>query len=92
MHLYIAFHRFGQAKFAYGGSVLGSSQFTLLLQLPLKMTLDLKVVAIFHNLPWLSKTKVIYKKSQRSAVNACGNRMCKRGLNSRQKKFGRLGF
>jgi len=37
-------------------------------------------VAIFHNLPWLSTTRVIYKKSQRSAVNACGNRMCKRGL------------
>jgi len=34
-------------------------------------------VAIFHKLPWLSKTKVFYKKSQRSAVNACGNRMCK---------------
>jgi len=34
-------------------------------------------VAIFHNLPWLSKTKVIYKKSQRSAVDACRNRMCK---------------
>jgi len=30
----------------------------------------------FHNLAWLSKTKVIYKKSQRSVVNACGNRMC----------------
>jgi len=27
-------------------------------------------VAIFHKLPWLSKTKVIYKKLQRSAVNA----------------------
>jgi len=37
-------------------------------------------VAIFHNLPWLSKTKVIYKKLQRSAVNACGNWMCKRGF------------
>jgi len=33
-----------QAKLAYGGSVLGSSQFTLLPQLPLKTTLDLKVV------------------------------------------------
>ncbi len=27
--------QFGPAKFAYGGSVLGSSQFTLLPQLPL---------------------------------------------------------
>jgi len=31
----------------------------------------------FYNLPWLSKTKVSYKKSQRNAVNACENRMCK---------------
>jgi hypothetical protein len=38
------FHGFGQAKFAYGGSILGSSQFTLLPQLPLKMMLGLKVV------------------------------------------------
>jgi len=28
--LYRAFHGFGQAKFAYGGSTLGSSQFPLL--------------------------------------------------------------
>jgi len=41
-----AFHGFWQAKFACGGSILGSSQFTLLLQLPIKMTLDLKVVKI----------------------------------------------
>ncbi len=34
-------------------------------------------VAIFYNLPWLSKTKVSYKKSQCNVVNACGNRMCK---------------
>jgi len=33
------FHGLGQAKFAKGGSVLGSSQFTLLPQLPLKMRL-----------------------------------------------------
>jgi hypothetical protein len=39
-----AFHRFGQAKFPYGGLVLGSSQFSLLLQLPQKMTLNIKVV------------------------------------------------
>jgi len=37
-------------------------------------------VAIFHKLPWLSKTRVIYKKSQRSAVNECRNRMCKLSL------------
>jgi len=34
-------------------------------------------VAIFYNLPWLSKIKVSYKKSQRNAVNACRNGMCK---------------
>jgi hypothetical protein len=43
---YKAFDGFGQAKFAYGGSILGSSQYTLLLQLPLKTMLDLKVVKI----------------------------------------------
>jgi len=37
---------FGQAKYVYGGSVLGASQFTLLPQLSLKMTLDLKMVKI----------------------------------------------
>jgi len=35
---------FGQAKFSQGGSVLGSSQFSLLPKLPLKMMLNLKVV------------------------------------------------
>jgi len=38
------FHGFGQAKFAYGGSILGLSQFTLVPQVPLKMVLDLKMV------------------------------------------------
>jgi len=42
--MYIAFHRFGQAKFAYGSLILGSSQFLLLPQLPQKMTINLKVV------------------------------------------------
>jgi len=41
-----AFHRFGQAKFPDGGSVLGSSQFSILSQLPLKTILGLKVVKI----------------------------------------------
>jgi len=41
------FEDLGQAKFAYGCSILGSSQFTLLPQLPLKtMLLSLKVVKI----------------------------------------------
>jgi hypothetical protein len=38
------FHGFGQAKIANGGSILGSSQLTLLAQLPLKTVLDKKVV------------------------------------------------
>ncbi len=41
-----AFQRFGQAKIVYGGSILGSCQFTILPQLPLKTMLDLKVVKI----------------------------------------------
>jgi len=35
-----------QAKFAYGGLILGLRQFTQLPQLPLKMSLDLKMVKI----------------------------------------------
>jgi len=38
------FRGFGQAKFPDDGSILGSNQFSLLSQLPLKMKLDLKVV------------------------------------------------
>ena len=41
-----SFNRFGQAKFAYGGPVLDSSQFLLLPQLPQKMTLASKMVKI----------------------------------------------
>ncbi len=37
---YREFHGLGQAKFSYGGLVLGSSQFSLLPQLPQKMTLN----------------------------------------------------
>jgi len=43
---YRAFCGFGQAKFPNGDSALGLSQFTLLPQLHLKMTLNLKVVKI----------------------------------------------
>jgi len=39
---YRVFHIFGQAKFADTGSILGSSQFIQLPQLPLKTTLDFK--------------------------------------------------
>jgi len=43
---YRAFHGFGQAKFADGSSVLGSSQFSILPQLPQKTMLGLKGVKI----------------------------------------------
>jgi len=43
---YRVFHGFGQAKFADGGSILGSSQLSLLSELTLKMTLDSKVAKI----------------------------------------------
>jgi hypothetical protein len=39
---YRVFHRFGQAKFADGRSILGSSLFTQLLQLHLKQCLRKK--------------------------------------------------
>jgi len=40
---YRVFNRFGQAKFPDGVSVLGSSQFSILPQLPRKTMLGLKV-------------------------------------------------
>jgi hypothetical protein len=43
---YRVFHGFGQAKFADGGSFLGSSQLSILPKLPLKMTLNLIMVKI----------------------------------------------
>jgi hypothetical protein len=43
---YSVFHQFRQAKFAYGGYILSSSQFLLLTQLALKKTLAIKVVKI----------------------------------------------
>jgi len=44
---YRAFHGFGQAKFSYGGLILGLSQFTLMgHHLSYKTMLDLKVVKI----------------------------------------------
>jgi hypothetical protein len=45
-NIHRAFHRFGQAKFPNGGSVLGLSQFSILPQLPQKTMLVLKVVKI----------------------------------------------
>jgi hypothetical protein len=43
---YSVFHRFRHPKFTYRGLILGSSQFFLLPQRPLKMTLAVKVVKI----------------------------------------------
>jgi len=40
------FHGFWQGKFADGGSILGSSQLSLLFELPLETMLNLKVVKI----------------------------------------------
>jgi len=45
-YYYKAFHRFGQAKFPDSGSVLGSSQFSILPKLPPKTMLSLKEVKI----------------------------------------------
>jgi hypothetical protein len=42
----VQFHGFGQAKFPNSGLVLGSSQFSILPQLPLKTMLILKMVKI----------------------------------------------
>jgi hypothetical protein len=44
--IYSVFQGFSYAKFAYGGSILSSSQFLILPQLPQKMKLTLKVVKI----------------------------------------------
>jgi len=45
-YFYRAFHRFGQAKFPDGGSILGSSQSSVLPRLPSKTMLGLKEVKI----------------------------------------------
>jgi len=63
---YRAFHRFGHAKFPDDGSILGSSQFSKLLQLPPKILLDLKnnhldsLVKIGDTLCTIIKTLKIY--------------------------------
>jgi hypothetical protein len=44
--MYSVFHQFRKAKFAYNGSILSSSQFLILPQQLLKMTLAIKVVKI----------------------------------------------
>jgi hypothetical protein len=46
LRLYSVFQGFSKAKFAYGGSILSSSQFLILPQLPQKMKLKSKLVKI----------------------------------------------
>ncbi len=59
--MYSVYHRFMQAKIAYGGSILSSSQFLLLSSGPLKLTLTIKVVKIDSKtvilLPWSKSMK-----------------------------------
>jgi len=45
-YFYKAFYGIGQVKFPYSGLIIGSSHFTLLPRLPLKMMLNLQVVKI----------------------------------------------
>jgi len=72
--LYRAFHIFGQAKFPDGGLVLGSSRFLILTQLPLKMTLDLKVVKINSKIIiLLHKSKSVTHSVQVHTVKAYKN-------------------
>ncbi len=58
---YSVFRRFRRTRFAYGDSILSSSQFLLLTQQPLKMTHAKKVVKIglkvIISLPWFKMAK-----------------------------------
>jgi len=49
-----AFHRFGQAKFPDDGLISGSSQFSVLPQLPPKMMLGLKEVKIKSKISFIN--------------------------------------
>ncbi len=62
---YNVFHQFMQAKFVYEGSILSSSDFKLLPQPPLKMTLvitvvkiDLKIIIFLPHYKSVKQTKV----------------------------------
>ncbi len=65
---YRAFHGFGQAKFPYGSLVLGSSQFSILPQLPPKIMLDSKVVKID---PKIMISLCYFKSVTHSVVTYC---------------------
>ena len=77
-YFYRSFHRFGQAKIAYGGPVLGSSQFLLLPQLPKKMTLASKVV----NLNRLENNHLFCKSKSvtYSVGDVCSSQFCKQTI------------
>jgi hypothetical protein len=47
-NVYSVFHEIGQAKFAYGGSILSSSQFLQLRQLPQILTHNIKRAKMTH--------------------------------------------
>ncbi len=73
----LVFYGFGQAKFPVGGLVLGSSQFSILPQLPAKIMLDWKVVkidpkiivtlclskSVAHSVPSMLKLRPVLKTS-----------------------------
>jgi hypothetical protein len=61
------FHRFRQAKFAYGGLILSSSQFMLLLLWPLKMILAIKVVKIDSKIITLLPQSKLVKQTVETA-------------------------
>ncbi len=48
-NIYRVFHRFRQAKFDNGGSILSLNQFSLLTQLLQKMSLNYEVVKVTQN-------------------------------------------
>ncbi len=69
LDIYSVFHRFRQAEFYNSSSILSSSQFLLLPQRPLKMTIDIKVVKIDSKIIiWLPQSK----SAEQAVENICG--------------------
>ncbi len=56
INYYRAFHRFGQAKFPIGGSVLGSSQFSIQ-----PMHLQIFVFIVILNVSLLKVSQIVFK-------------------------------
>jgi hypothetical protein len=68
------FHWFRQAKFAHGGLILSSSQFLLLPQQPLNITLAVKVVKIdFKIIISLPKSKPAKQTVEKNDINFSAN-------------------